>query len=104
MQWENQLAPVPCRRNKHSLSCDDGQGKPEGGAFPWRALHPNFALVPSDEGLTDIEAQTQSFPRAALHRNTLDLVIALPQVCLRFFREAWSLVPHPDAGALLLDG
>ena len=35
-------------------SGNNGQGKPEGGTFPRCALHPNFSLMLSNEGLTDV--------------------------------------------------
>jgi hypothetical protein len=39
---------------ERSVSCDEGQGKPEDGTFPRSALHTDLSLVLSDERLTDI--------------------------------------------------
>src|SRR5579859_4072736 len=83
---------------------DHGQAKPEGGPFPRRTLHTTCSLVLRDERLADSEAQTQPFSLATLHRYSFDLVIGLPDVRLFLFGETRSLVSHPDADSVLLDG
>src|SRR5260370_39784602 len=91
------------RSPRRTLLADDGQGKPEGGSPPRRALYPYFSLVLVDEHLADIQAQTKPFPRTTLDGDAFHLVKTLPDLLLRFCREARSPVTHPDTGHLSLD-
>src|SRR5258708_9569041 len=84
-------------------SFDERQRKPEGGALSKGTFHPDLSLMLCDEHLTDVQPQAQPFPWATLYRHSLDLVKALPQFLLRFFRETRSPISYPDTGHGVLD-
>src|SRR5258708_4181992 len=95
---------APALDQERTRSGDERKGKPEGGTFPRRTFHPDFSLVLRDQHLANIEAQTESLLGTTEDGHPLDLVKALPEVLLRFCREARSLVSHPDTSNTLLGG
>ena len=40
--------------------------------------------------------EAESYPSAALHLNTRDTIITLPEPLLFRFRQSRSMIPHPD--------
>src|SRR5262249_40907377 len=50
-----------------------------------------------DDRAAEIQADAQTYPRAALHLNARRRVEALPDEAVFSLRQPWPLVTHPDA-------
>src|SRR5258706_3623729 len=70
------------------------EGEPEGRALPHLALDPPLPAMGIDDGLANVQANTQALSASALHRNAWRAVEWLPYPHLLFARQTRPLIAH----------
>src|SRR5947209_1639874 len=80
-----------------ALTSEDRQAKPEGSPGAGVAFHADPAVVTLDDRAADEEAEAQAEAGAALNRDAIGAVEAIPDLVLLLRTQARSLVAHVDA-------